>query len=116
MKNEATVLTAVAALFLATPCLAEPRPGDGPGAGGKGAQMFQMMDADGDGQISRAEFISHAMERFSKMDANGDGAVSKEEAQAARGAMREKMKEKREEWHQKRSEGMESPVPDAGAE
>ena len=41
-------------------------------------------DADSDGRISQAEFVSARTARLTEADANRDGAVSREEAQAAR--------------------------------
>ena len=57
--------------------------------------MFERMDADGDGQISRAEHMSAAQERFNKMDANGDGYITKEEAAEMRDKMKEKIEDRR---------------------
>ena len=59
----------------------------------KGAKMFEKHDTNGDGVISKAEFLTHAEERFSKMDVDGDGNVTKDEAKAAKEKMREKWKE-----------------------
>lgn len=43
------------------------------------------VDPDGDGKISKDEFLKNAKERHAKMDANGDGTVTKEEAKERRG-------------------------------
>jgi len=45
-------------------------------------------DADSDGRISQAEFVSARTARLTEADDNRDGAVSREEAQAARQAQR----------------------------
>lgn len=37
---------------------------------------FKMMDADGDGRISRSEHQAGAHQMFAKLDANGDGIVT----------------------------------------
>ena len=42
------------------------------------------LDANGDGQISRAEFAAMGAGLFERLDANNDGQVTREEAQAAR--------------------------------
>jgi len=47
----------------------------------------QRADTDGDGRISRAEFVARRVERLTAADANGDGTVTREERQA-RGAAR----------------------------
>lgn len=49
-------------------------------------QMFQRLDANGDGQVTLAEFKTPALERFAKHDANGDGAIDADERAAAREA------------------------------
>ena len=38
-------------------------------------KMFEKHDTNGDGVISKSEFLAHAEERFSKMDADGNGAA-----------------------------------------
>ena len=55
------------------------------GRGGDGA-MFERADANGDGQLTFAEFSAPMMQRFAQHDANGDGAISAEERAAAREA------------------------------
>ena len=58
---------------------------------------FERKDANGDGTISKEEWIAASEARFSKVDANGDGTVSREEMSEAHQRMREKMKEHRAE-------------------
>lgn len=57
--------------------------GDGwRGRGGRGPRierMFERMDADGDGAITREELAAARSERFAAMDADGDGAVTAQE-------------------------------------
>lgn len=65
--------------------------------GGHHGKMFDKMDTDGNGIVTKDEFTTKTMEKFSTMDADGDGNVTKEEAQAHREQMREKWKEKRKE-------------------
>jgi Ca2+-binding EF-hand superfamily protein len=55
-------------------------------------ERLKEVDTNSDGIISKAEFMAKAEERFSKMDANGDGNITEDE----RGAMRDKLKQKRE--------------------
>ncbi len=45
---------------------------------GKGHKM-KMMDTDGNGSISKDEFMAHAEKKFGKKDADGDGVLSAEE-------------------------------------
>lgn len=59
--------------------------GYGKGHGGRhggGAAMLRLLDADGDGEISRAELEEGAFSRLQANDANGDGALSVDEFQA----------------------------------
>lgn len=44
-------------------------------------EHLQAMDKNGDGNISKEEFMTQAEARFSKMDANGDSQVSREESE-----------------------------------
>ena len=41
--------------------------------------MMKKMDTDGDGKVSRDEFMKHAEDKFARKDANGDGFISEEE-------------------------------------
>lgn len=95
MMKKLMTLGAVALAFSATPALADHHEG-GEGPGGDKGKMFEMHDTNGDGVISKDEFLAKVEERFGKMDADGNGEITKEEAQAAHEAMREKWKERRE--------------------
>ena len=55
------------------------------GHGGMMRAMFAIMDADGDGALSRDEFQEAHGRIFSHMDADGDGEVTLEEMQAFMG-------------------------------
>ena len=64
--------------------------------GGRGpGHMLQRADADGDGQVTKAELQAAALARFDKADANSDGTISTDERKAARQAMREAWRAKR---------------------
>lgn len=65
------------------------------GEGHKGNRM-ERIDTDGDGKISKAEFIAKHEAMFTKIDTDGDGYLSKEEKKAGRQKMHEKMKDMRE--------------------
>jgi hypothetical protein len=54
---------------------------------------FQKADTDGDGAVSKAEFLAQAEERFGKMDVNGDGLVTKDEVVAKKEEYKKKIKE-----------------------
>lgn len=89
-------LTALLASVGATAALAEHH-GDKHGKKGKDHKAYyEKIDANGDGMISRDEFVKNATERmdkrFSALDADGDGMVSKDEMKKGHAKMKEKMK------------------------
>ena len=49
---------------------------------GAGPNWFQRMDANGDGDLSRREFLGSS-DRFAELDANQDGFVDAAEAEQA---------------------------------
>ena len=57
----------------------------------KGHKM-KMMDTDGDGSISKDEFMAHAEKKFAKKDKNGDGILSAEEMKKGCGCKHGKCK------------------------
>jgi hypothetical protein len=71
-------------------------PKDGPG------KMFKETDTNGDGMMSKEEFMAFHEKRFGDMDTSGDGQISADEAKAKAKEWREKMKEKRKEWQEKK--------------
>lgn len=92
------LLSMVAAGILASPMAFAQGPGSQDGKGGHKGKMMQAIDTDGDGQISKAEFMAKHEERFDEMDANEDGALSKDEMKSAWEARKEKMKDMREKY------------------
>ena len=68
------------------------RGGYGGGRGGHMMQMFERVDLNGDGQVTRVELTEYRDRRFSEGDANGDGALELAEFEAVWLAMvRERM-------------------------
>lgn len=94
MKMKKVLMTVAAVALISAPALAEHH-GGGPEGGHHKGKMFEAMDENGDGMVSKDEFMASHMKRFEKMDTNADGNVSKEEIEAHRAAKREKMKEKK---------------------
>ena len=45
---------------------------------GKDHKM-KMMDTDGDGSVSKSEYMAHAEKKFARKDGNGDGVLSADE-------------------------------------
>ena len=82
----------------------EGRPEGPPGGGDPHARFdeaFKKMDANGDGKVSKEEFLNHskkqAEEGFAKLDKNNDGVIDKPEIAEIEGKMkglREKMQER----------------------
>jgi Ca2+-binding EF-hand superfamily protein len=52
--------------------------------GGEEGDKKWSADTDGDGNVSKAEFLAKAKQMMTKFDANGDGKVTQQEAEAAR--------------------------------
>ena len=107
-------LTAVVLALGVTAASAEDH-GDGKDGGPRGLKMFEKLDADGNGSVSKDEFMKAQEEHFAEMDANGDGAFTKDEAEA----MHEKFKAKREAWkaeHEADDKAVETPAETPAAE
>lgn len=89
-------LLAMTALTLAfaSPALAE----DGAKYDGKkhhkGDMMFEKLDLNNDGEITREEFQAFHATKFTEMDTDGSGVITREEADAAKAKWKEKMKER----------------------
>lgn len=84
----------IAALAVSTaPALADHHEKDG---GQHHEKMLMKMDTNGDGIVSKSEFVSHAEKRFTDMDTDGNDQISRDEAQAAKDVMRERMHKMRE--------------------
>jgi hypothetical protein len=116
MKYNALTAAAAAMLLMAGSAYAEdkpatapatattsaPAPADGKHMGKHKGMMFEMMDTNHDGSVSKDEFTAHHTARFDKMDANHDGSVNKEEIEAYRAA-------KKAEWEKMKKDGKEAP-------
>jgi Ca2+-binding EF-hand superfamily protein len=77
-KTSLAVLALIGASF-ASAAMADMGPGRGPGQGAMLLEMFDTLDADGDGSISAAELAAHREAMFAAADANGDGVLDKDE-------------------------------------
>ena len=77
MTNKCNKLISVLATVLIVSALGISHAYAGHHGGGK--DKMKMMDTDGDGAVSKEEFMSHKEERFMKKDANGDGVLTEDE-------------------------------------
>ncbi len=89
-------LTAVAVMFGAPASYAMEKGGH-EGHHPKGGMMFEKLDLNNDGEITREEFMSFHETKFTEMDADNSGVVSKDEAEAMKAKWKEKMSERRAE-------------------
>lgn len=97
-------LTCTALVFLASPVYAEDIAGEAGAHEGRKGGMMQKIDTDGDGKVSKSEFIAVHEKKFSKIDADGDGYVGREEMKAHKQTMRAKKSEMREKWKNKKQD------------
>jgi hypothetical protein len=71
---------------------------------GRHAERLQEVDTNGDGLVSKAEFMAQQEKRFNELDANSDGQIDQDEHKAFRGKMKERFKEMREKRQQRMQE------------
>ena len=98
MKRSTLAFASIAAIALAMPLAAQAGPGKG--HRGHGAHLMQM-DANADGNITRAEADASLAARFASIDANSDGFVTQDEMKAHHEARRAEMKA---DWEVKKAE------------
>ncbi|MCB2114868.1 MAG: EF-hand domain-containing protein [Rhodobacteraceae bacterium] len=58
-----------------------------PAIAGTGSDVFQRLDRDRDGVVSRAEFRAFRLAMFDRIDTDADGLVTAGEIEAARGSL-----------------------------
>jgi Ca2+-binding EF-hand superfamily protein len=100
MKKLLTALTAGALVTITIPALAEEKMEmDEKEMGAMDMQkMEQMMDANGDGRISKAEFLQGHKKMFNAMDQNKDGQLDTSERQTMMQMMHKGMMEKKHDY------------------
>ena len=89
MKRSTLAFASIAAIALAMPLAAQAGPGKG--HRGHGAHLMQM-DANADGNITRAEADASLAARFATIDADSNGFVTQDEMKAHHEAQRAEMK------------------------
>jgi Ca2+-binding EF-hand superfamily protein len=93
--TKAAVVSAVLGLSFSVPAWAQPAAAAAHDQGGPGraaaiaAHMFERMDTNGDGQVTRQEADDAGKRLFDKFDRNADGAVTRDEAEAGARALRQ---------------------------
>jgi Ca2+-binding EF-hand superfamily protein len=88
-KMKRFILPGLAAVAIVTGAVAYAQTEGGPGH--RGHMMFEMLDANKDGTVTRAEATAAAEKRFAEVDTNKDGVISQAERDAMRARMRDKM-------------------------
>lgn len=78
-----TLTLGLAAVALPTAALAQDATPPQPGG-----RMMMRADANGDGAISRDEFVAQATRRFERLDLNRDGRIDQAEREQIRQRMR----------------------------
>lgn len=97
MNKRAFFLTAAVAALMAAPAFAQPdsAPAETPAAPPMqhhAQGMLGALDANGDGALSKDEFLAPAMKQFDAMDESHDGKVTEEEMMAYQKKMVEDMR------------------------
>jgi Ca2+-binding EF-hand superfamily protein len=86
------VTTSFIAAMVATPALADHHK-DKKGEH-KADHYFMMMDEDGNGEVTQAEYTTAMEKKFGEVDADANGILTKEEVKAHMKAMHEKKHDK----------------------
>ena len=73
----------------------------------KGGMMFEKLDLNNNGEITREEFQAFHETKFTEMDKDGSGVITPDEAEAAKVEWKEKMKERRGEYKKKKDDAAE---------
>ena len=93
MFSVLAVLFLGGATFASAHCGDCDKKADCPRKSAKVDKMFEKKDANSDGVISKAEFMSSAEKKFAKMDSDGNGSITKEEVKNYWTAKKDKKKD-----------------------
>jgi hypothetical protein len=61
-----------------------------------GKHMFEKKDADGNGEVSKAEWLAASEARFADADTDGNGSITQQEWQDAHDRMKKRWMKKRD--------------------
>jgi hypothetical protein len=91
---------------------------DAPKAGKhrKGKGMFERGDTNGDGVVTKEEFLKQSEEAFKNLDTDGDGKITKAEVDAKRKKMKELHAKRKKQMGGKPVPGNEAPAADKPVE
>lgn len=95
MKRILAVLT-----LISSPALAQQ------GMPDLGEMFFKQFDSNGDGQVSKAEFMQPTEAQFDHMDKNADGSLDSTEVEAFNDEMQRRMQEMQQRLRQGGQQGM----------
>lgn len=94
MKKALFYMAAVALLIsIAAPAMAER---DGKGFPPHRGKLFERMDTDSDGTVTKEEFLKNAEKHFSELDTDNNGKITREEIEHHHEMMKEKFKKHKE--------------------
>ena len=93
MNTTAAVTVLLVAVLTTATALAAPTSDRAERFRQKMEERLQAMDTDGDGAISRQEYLQQAAERFARLDLNGDGLITVEEREQIRAQLLERRTE-----------------------
>lgn len=100
--KKALLMTSIAAILASGMAYANDHDGKGKKGHKHHGKMFERVDADHDGVITKAESDAFHEQKFKEMDANSDGKITKEEGKAHWEKKKAEYKARKEEMRKKR--------------
>ena len=100
MENVAVKKIMIAVALLSAPVVAQQPPMQLPQMPDLEEIFFKQFDSNGDGKVSKEEFLKPTEAQFDHMDDNHDGALDRAEIKAFNEAMQQRMKELQQQMQQ----------------